>query len=213
MRPYLPTAALALCLASGTAMAGTSSLCNANAQNQVQNCGFETGDFTDWTLGGSAAALAQSWAYGVDTNNPNSGSYEAYFGTEGATPGTHLSTDSLTLTQNIALTESLTYQVSFYIAQDTPVFSGYTNYFNAGFDGSSLMTLTASGVIGSYLLETFTVTGSATGANTLTFSSQNDAGYWSLDDISLIEVPEPGSIALFGLGLVGFAVAYRRRRA
>ena len=163
-------------------------------------------------MGGSANAQLQSWAYGVDALNPSTGIYEAYFGTEGITPGTITASDQLALTQNIALTESLSYQVSFYIEQDTPVYKGYTNYFSATFDGTALTTLTASPVIGSYTLETFTVTGSASGANSLSFLTQNDDGYWSLDDISVIELPEPASLALFSIGLGGMAMMYRRRR-
>lgn len=209
---FLFPAALAMMLASGAAFASApGSTCDSNAQNQVQNCGFETGDFTDWTVSGSAAVLAQNNLFGVDAYNPNSGTYSAYFGTEGATPGTHLTTDSLSLAQNIALTESLTYTVSFYLSQDTPVTTGYTNYFAVTWDGATEFLENAASV-SNYTLVTFTVTGSASGANTLAFLSQNDAGDWNLDDISVVEVPEPASIAAFGLGLAGLGWAVRRRR-
>jgi hypothetical protein len=214
MRYSLPAAALALCMASGAAFAAAPSECDAVAGNQVKNCGFETGDFTNWLISGSANAVSQSYAYGVDALDPATGVYSAYFGTEGATPGTVKTGDQLTVTQNIALTEGLKYTLSFYIAQDTTPYTGYTNYFNATFDGSSLLTITKSAIIGNYTLETFTVTSSATGANTLAFSTQNDDGYWYLDDISLVEVPEPASLAIFGAGLTALgAMAYRRRRA
>jgi hypothetical protein len=215
MRYALPPALLApallvFAMASGSAMAAAPSACDANTQNQVQNCGFETGSFASWMVSGSAAVIGQTNLYGVDALDPNSGTYAAYFGTQGATLGTHLATDSLSLTQVIALTESLTYQISFSLAQDTPTSSGYTNYFAVQWDGATIMQQTLATAQG-YTYYSYTVTGSASGYNTLSFLTQNDSGFWDLDDVSLIEIPEPASLAAFAFGLAALGLAVRQR--
>jgi hypothetical protein len=207
---FMASAFLAFVMASGSAMAAAPSTCDANTQNQVQNCGFETGSFAGWMVSGSAAVIGQTNLYGVDALDPNTGTYAAYFGTQGATLGTHLATDSLSITQAIALTESLTYQLSFSLAQDTPTSSGYTNYFSVQWDGATIMQQTLSTAQG-YTLYSYTVTGSASGGNTLSFLSQNDSGFWDLDDISLIELPEPSSLAAFGVGLAALGFTLRKR--
>ena len=64
---------------------GSTSFCDSNPQNLVQNCGFETGDFTSWTTSGSDVTLGQLGnLYGVegtdplDGISPNSGSFQAF---------------------------------------------------------------------------------------------------------------------------------------
>jgi hypothetical protein len=210
MKITFPTACIAMCLASGAAMAGTESC--YSIVNHVQNCGFETGDFTDWTISGSAYELAQTNLYGIDSYNPLTGSYDAFFANQGATLGTHLSTDSLILSQSMNLTVNRTFDVSFYIDQDTPVFTGYTNYFAALWNGTTLMSETAAPVTGGYIFESFVVTSAAVLSNTLSFDFQNDDGDWFIDDISVTEIPEPASLALLGAGALALAGWRVRRR-
>jgi len=58
---------------AGTAKAD---VCGSIAGNVVANCGFETGDFSGWTLSGNLQGGAPpNFYYGVDNTNPNSGSY------------------------------------------------------------------------------------------------------------------------------------------
>ena len=47
-----------------------SSLCDALAGNLVVNCGFETGNFTAWTIGGNTANPGGNY-YGVDAFDAN----------------------------------------------------------------------------------------------------------------------------------------------
>ncbi len=54
------------------------------------------------------------------------------------------------------------------------------------------------------------------GSHTLMFLTLNPLGGDEtafVDNINLTEVPEPATIALFGAGLIGFGLLYRRRRA
>jgi hypothetical protein len=55
------------------------SICEGTSSNLLVfvNCGFETGDFTDWTVGGDTTYAS------VGTNTVNSGNYAAGFGAIG----------------------------------------------------------------------------------------------------------------------------------
>jgi hypothetical protein len=57
------------------------SVCNAVAGNLVANCGFETGDFTGWTLTGNPGFISIiSSGTGNGGTSPNSGNFAAQRG-------------------------------------------------------------------------------------------------------------------------------------
>jgi hypothetical protein len=212
MRPLFAPAILAALLASSAALAAPS-LCTADSQNLVVNCGFETGDTTGWTFSGAAPVMAQTNLYGIDPYDPNSGNYDVYFATQGGTLGTHTGADSLELSQSITLEINRAYTISFYVAQDSPVGTGYTDYFQATINGVALLTLSNIGSTNGYELETFTYVDTTSSPSTLAFFSQNDAGTWFLDDVFVDQIPEPAAVATFGVGLLGLACMRRARNA
>src|ERR1039457_6740312 len=116
------------------------SLCNSNPANLVANCGFETGDFTGWTLAGNDVPIQLGSLYGVegvdpDTISPNSGDYQAYFGDTVA--------NSITLSRTISTAAGGEYVVSWYLAQDMPPVNPYSNQYSASFGGVPLVSLSA----------------------------------------------------------------------
>jgi hypothetical protein len=133
-----------------------SSLC-AVPGNLVLNCGFETGNFTDWTLSGNTGSTS------VDAGSqghPNSGSYDASLGP--------MASDGF-LSQALNTVASEPYTFSFYMASD----GGTPNAFSAFWDGTPEMSCTncpGSGAI-SYSLYFFSVVG--TGSDTITCESRN----------------------------------------
>src|ERR1700712_823790 len=83
LRLALPASILVFCgaLATSPAKADT---CGSSAGNTVQNCGFETGDFSHWILSGNLqGGTPPNNYYGVDGSQPNSGSSAGYFGVQG----------------------------------------------------------------------------------------------------------------------------------
>lgn len=186
---------------SSTALADSS--CYAVANNIVANCGFETGNFSGWTLNDPS-----NWS-SVDRSNPNTGTYFAYLGAE---PGTL----SQTLTDTAGAVYTLTFSLENEIAIDgtgTPYPGG--NSFGVSITDvnsvtTSLMDPTQITETNNYNLYSFTFVG--TGTDTLTFSMDNVPGYYDLDDVSAnTPTPEPSSLALMGTGAVAFA-AYSRRK-
>jgi hypothetical protein len=218
MRTFFSVICAMLCLdaVQPQAVAGPASICSAVATNLVANCGFETGDFTSWTLSGNDVPLQLGSLYGVegidplDGIAPNSGSDQAYFG--------DLDTNAITLSETLATTPGLLYQISWYLAQDTAIAPPFSDQFSASFGGTSLTSQTGLAVQ-PYTLYTFSAT--ATKASTiLSFTLGNDLGEFLLDDVVVSTTttattgsPEPGTWLLLvsASGLLAILAARSRR--
>ncbi|MGC2112519.1 MAG: PEP-CTERM sorting domain-containing protein [Candidatus Korobacteraceae bacterium] len=166
---------------------------------QVQNGGFETGDFSGWTLSSDTTLV------GVCSTNcpgiaPYDGTYAAYFGPVG---------DTATLSQTIPTTPGTPYSLDFFLANPS---GGTPNYFNVTF-GTASFSFTNFGAAFSW--QEFSLTDTPTSSQTeISFTFQNDPAYWLLDDASVSSqgvAPEPGTFVLFGTGLVGIAALVRRK--
>jgi hypothetical protein len=186
-------------LLAGAAVAGMASLATTtvNAANLISNGGFETGDFTDWTL------FDNTGFTGVDGNfsgvDPTEGNYQAYFGPVGSTGG---------ISQAVSTSGGSVYTISF----DLFNFGGTTAIFSADFGGSNLLALSdPSDFPYTHYSFTRTAAGSST---TLSFTTQQDPSYWLLDNVSVTPggVPEPAAWALMLTGFFGLGAALRNNR-
>jgi len=159
--------------------------------NYVVNCGFETGDFANWTVGGNTGFT------GVDALNPHSGDYAAYLGPVG--------TDG-TLTQAVGGPTTL-YSVSFWLYNGGTAPNDFTVLWNGSDVGPDLINVSAFPYT-----EVFGVLAGNAGAgsNTLTFVYSQNSGYFYLDDV-FVGAPEPGSLLLFGTGALGLVGLIRHK--
>lgn len=188
MNKYLRIGILAVAL-------GFISLQTAHAQNLVQNGGFETGNFTDWTLSGDTTAVT------VNNYNPHTGNYAADLGT---TYGTGY------LSQTLNVTPNQPYYLSFWLSTDESV----PNSLQVSFDGNTVDSFTNLGP--GYQIYQYLVT--PTDSNpVLQFAFQDNYGYIYLDDVRLgtsSATPEVGSLTGFGCLLVlGGVWGLRRAKA
>jgi hypothetical protein len=158
----------------------------------VQNGGFETGDFSDWTLignGGNPISLANGVVdanYAGIHNNVavqfiHSGAFGAFLG----------DTNLATLSQTLPTVPGEKYLLSFWL--DNPV-SGAGEQFLVNWNTNSTATNQVYFVTNPPVLSwrklAFVVT--ATGTNTtLEFGAQNDQFGFGLDDVSVVAVFQP----------------------
>lgn len=175
---------------------------HASAGNLVVNGGFETGDFSGWTVvaNGAAEVEPDGYVYNGMTYYSHSGNYFAALGSDIL---------SGSVSQTLSTIAGQSYTLSFWLASDglTP------NLFKVLWDGSTLSDQTNIPAQG-YLEQTYSVQG--TGTDTLMFYGGDGPGYLSLDDVSVIgsAVPEPASFTLLTLGIASIAgYGWRRRNS
>ena len=196
-------------------------ICGSVAGNVVANCGFETGNFTDWTLTGNLQGGPQGNYYGVNSGFQNSGSYSAYFGVQGG-GGTNIGSlgPFLDLSQAIPVSSNEYYRLIFYLQDYTAPTPGYQQYFAAYVNGVQLNALqnpTDPALIGSYEAFSYLVNPvpSVNGTAELSFLFQNDDSFWFLDDVSAVPIgptPEPASVALVAVALAALTLYLLWRR-
>lgn len=199
----MPKAILALML-TGVGFAATVPAANAE---QVLNGGFETGDFSDWTL--SSSATPSNTTVTGDPTYVHGGAYGAKLGPSGS--------DGF-LSQMLTTTPGQAYDISFYLESiNNPTNGSTPNDFSMTF-GSATLLPSATIAPQSYTLYKYSGVVATSDTTNLAFGFRDDPSYLGLDDVSVTAsdpsaAPEPSSragLALIGLGLTGLMLRARK---
>jgi type 1 fimbria pilin len=192
--------AIALALAPSMAAAVPSG-CAAVSGNLVLNCGFETGTFSDWTVGGNTSDLTIS-SLPEFAHSGNDGVAFGEVGSDG------FLSQTLTTAPGRAYTISVWYDPS----------GASPSNFDIQWDGLTLLSLSnvTPGWLGSgspaWRDEVVDATG--TGRDTLTLGFRDVPSFSGLDDISVTDppppIPEPASLLALGSALLGLGFCRRR---
>ena len=168
----------------------------------ITNGGFEDGNFNGWTQFGDTTFDSVCQTSTCPFNfAPFAGTYAASFGAVGDTSG---------IFQDVATVVGQQYTLTFFLANQE---GGTPNLFGVQFGNAGFTLLDFPVAFG---WTQFTLTNTATSTSTLLeFTFQNDPGYWFLDNVGVSTgggtTPEPGTLVLFGSGLLGIAGVVRRK--
>jgi hypothetical protein len=156
-------------------------------QSIVQNGGFESGDFTGWTLDGDGIVSNEIDNVVVDSNSVTDASEFIHSGDYGAILGEPGST--ATLYQTLPTIPGQSYLLSLWLVNQA---SGASEIFDVNWNTNSSSTDTLYGVTDppAFAWSNLVFTVTATGTNTtLQIVEENDESYFGLDDISVTPIP------------------------
>jgi len=204
---------------AGAVLVGLALQTGASKAAIVNNGGFETGDFTGWTVTSTAdhpqvvipynsTATYPNGAYGEPIPAaPGGGNYGVYFVSDTGTD---------TISQQVSLVAGQSYLISFDLYGPT---NGRANAFDAtlqsAVDNFTSPLFSAKALASGWTVYTGYFVADANSPYTLQFTFNGlglPASDFVLDNANIQAVPEPATWAMMILGFLGVGfVAYRRR--
>lgn len=184
---------------------------SSRADNLVVNGGFETGDFTGWTVTPPPTVLGYDFycgdtaVDGISDLGPHSGDYSACFGYPSGWSYVDHSGDTITyqpgltfISQDLTTVPGQSYVLTFWIAQQPSVYpldNAVELIWNGKVYGPEQLPVMP------WTEEQLLVT--ATGTSTeLGFGAMDVPGWVALDDVSVVPTPEPAPMLLYGSGFL-----------